>query len=46
VTVRQKVQLRTADVMKARAAFARQADLIRSGVALEEAAASSTASPS
>jgi hypothetical protein len=36
VTVRQKVQLRTADVMKARAAFARQADLIRSGVALEE----------
>ncbi len=36
VTVRQKIQLRTTDVMKARAAFARQADLIRSGVALEE----------
>jgi hypothetical protein len=36
VTVRQKIQLRTNDVMKARAAFARQADLIRSGVALEE----------
>ncbi len=36
VTVRQRVQLRTPDVMKARAAFARQADLIRSGVALEE----------
>ena len=36
VTVRQTVQLRTNDVMKARAAFARQADLIRSGVALED----------
>jgi len=36
VTIRQKVQLRTRDVMKVRAAFARQADLIRSGVALEE----------
>jgi uncharacterized protein len=36
VTVRQKIQLRTKDVMKARRAFARQADLIRSGVALEE----------
>jgi hypothetical protein len=36
VTVRQRMQLRTADVMKARAAFARQADLIRAGVALEE----------
>lgn len=36
VTVRQRVQLRTTDVVKARAAFARQADLIRSGVALEE----------
>jgi hypothetical protein len=36
VTVRQKIQLRTNDVMKARAAFARQADLIRGGVALEE----------
>ena len=36
VTVRKSVQLRTGEVMKARAAFARQADLIRSGVALEE----------
>ena len=36
VTVRRRLQLRTTDVMKARAAFARQADLIRSGVALEE----------
>jgi hypothetical protein len=36
VTVRQTVQLRTGDVMKARAAFARQADLIRSGVPLED----------
>jgi hypothetical protein len=36
VTVRQKIQLRTGDVMKAKAAFARQADLIRGGVALEE----------
>jgi hypothetical protein len=36
VTVRQKIQLRTNDVMKARRAFARQADLIRGGVALEE----------
>jgi hypothetical protein len=45
VTVRQKIQLRTNDVMKARAAFARQADLIRSGVALEEGSGRSTASP-
>jgi hypothetical protein len=36
VTVRQRLQLRTADVMKARAAFSRQADLVRSGVALED----------
>jgi hypothetical protein len=36
VTVRQRMQLRTADVMKARAAFSRQADLVRSGVALED----------
>ena len=39
VTVRQRIQLRTADVMKARAAFARQFELIRSGVALEEGTA-------
>jgi hypothetical protein len=36
VTVRRTLQLRTRDVMKARRAFARQADLVRSGVALEE----------
>jgi hypothetical protein len=36
VTVRRRLQLRTSDVMRARAAFARQADLIRAGVALEE----------
>lgn len=36
VTVRRRLQLRTTDVMRARAAFARQADLIRAGVALEE----------
>ncbi|HEX8579244.1 MAG TPA: SIMPL domain-containing protein [Allosphingosinicella sp.] len=36
VTVRQRMQLRTADVMKARAAFSRQAELVRSGVPLEE----------
>lgn len=36
VTVRQRMQLRTTDVMKARAAFSRQAELVRSGVALEE----------
>jgi hypothetical protein len=36
VTIRQSVQLKTRQVMKARAAFARQADLIRSGVALED----------
>jgi hypothetical protein len=36
VTVRRKLQLRTRDVMRARAAFARQFDLIRNGVAIEE----------
>lgn len=36
ITVHRKLQLRTADVMRARAAFARQSDLIRAGVALEE----------
>lgn len=36
VTVRRRLQLRTTDVMKARAAYARQFDLIKSGVALEE----------
>lgn len=36
ITVRQRMQLRTKQVMKARAAFARQFDLIRNGVAIEE----------
>jgi hypothetical protein len=36
VTVRRRLQLRTTDVMRARSAYARQADLIRAGVALEE----------
>lgn len=36
VTVRRRLQLRTADVMRARAAYARQAALIRAGVPLEE----------
>ncbi len=36
VTVRRRLQLRTNDVMKARAAFGRQFDLIRAGVAIEE----------
>ncbi len=36
ITVRRKLQLRTRDVMKARTAFARQFDLIRGGVAIEE----------
>ncbi|HZG09674.1 MAG TPA: SIMPL domain-containing protein [Allosphingosinicella sp.] len=36
VTVRQRMQLRTGEVMKARAAFARQAELVRAGIALEE----------
>ena len=35
-TVRRRLQLRTGAVMKARAAFARQFDLIRAGVAIEE----------
>ena len=36
VTIRRTVQLRTADVMRARQAHARQFDLIRRGVAVEE----------
>jgi hypothetical protein len=36
VTVRRRLQLRTKDVMRARQAFARQFDLIRRGVAIEE----------
>jgi hypothetical protein len=36
VTVRRRLQLRTGDVRRVRAAFARQADLIRAGVPLEE----------
>ena len=36
VTVRQTLQLKTRNVMKARSAFGRQADLIRGGVALED----------
>jgi len=36
ITVRQRLQLRTADVAKARRAFARQFDLVRRGVAIEE----------
>lgn len=36
VTVRRRLQLRTNDVMRARAAYARQFDLIKRGVALEE----------
>ncbi|MFN3943673.1 MAG: SIMPL domain-containing protein [Allosphingosinicella sp.] len=36
ITVRRRIQLRTADVMKAREAFARQFELIRDGVAIEE----------
>jgi hypothetical protein len=39
VTVRRQLRLRTNDVMKARAAFARQFDLIRAGVAIEEGSA-------
>ena len=39
VTVRQRVQLRTPEVMKARAAFARQSELLQRGVALEEGSA-------
>ncbi len=36
VTVRRRIQLRTNDVMRARRAYARQFELIRSGVAVEE----------
>jgi hypothetical protein len=36
VTVRQRLQLRTTDIAKARRAFAHQFDLVRGGVALEE----------
>jgi len=36
ITVRQRLQLRTTDVAKARQAYARQFELIRSGVAIEE----------
>lgn len=36
VTVRQRLQLRTTKVMEARRAFARQFELVRKGVALEE----------
>lgn len=36
VTVNRRVQLRTADVMRARAIYARQFELIRSGVAIQE----------
>lgn len=37
VTVRRQMQLRTNDVARARAAFARQFELIRDGVAIDEA---------
>ena len=36
VTVNRRLQLRTTDVMRARAAYARQFDLIRNGVAVQE----------
>jgi uncharacterized protein len=36
ITVKRTLRLRTPDVMRARAAYARQFDLIRSGVAVEE----------
>lgn len=36
VTIRQRIQLRTNDVARARRAFARQFDLVRRGIALEE----------
>jgi len=36
VTVTRRVQLRTTDVMRARRAYARQFDLIRAGVAMQE----------
>src|SRR3546814_13622775 len=37
VTIRQRIQLRTTDIARARKAFARQFDLVRRGLALEEA---------
>ena len=36
VTINRRVQLRTTDVMRARRAYARQFDLIRRGVAIQE----------
>lgn len=36
VTIRQRIQLRTNDIARARRAFARQFDLVRRGIALEE----------
>src|SRR3546814_481673 len=36
VTIRQRIQLRTTDIARARKAFARQFDLVRRGIALEE----------
>ena len=36
VTIRQRIQLRTNDIPRARRAFARQFDLVRRGIALEE----------
>jgi hypothetical protein len=39
VTVNRRVQLRTNDVMRARAAYARQFELIRNGVAIQEGSA-------
>lgn len=36
VTINRRIQLRTNDVMRARAAFARQFELIRGGVAIQE----------
>ena len=39
VTIRRRMQLRTNDVMRARQAFARQFELIRDGVAIEEGSA-------
>ena len=36
VTIRQRIQLRTNDIARARQAFARQFDLVRRGIALEE----------
>jgi hypothetical protein len=42
LTVRRSIQLRTGDVMKARAAFARQAELLRDGVELSGSSISYT----